>query len=448
MKPYIEDIICAQATPHGVGAISVVRASGKGSLELLSVLTGNPVSFFKPNVATYHKIYDQKEFLDEVMITFYKSEKSFTGEDSFEISTHGSPFIVSSFLKRFRALGARNAEPGEFSFRSYVNGKMDLSKAEGIHYAIQADSELSKNVSLNLLEGGFKKKILEIKDHLVWAASRVEASIDFSDQDIDLNHDSQVFEKINGARLAVDQFLQSYEIGAVQAKGVSVALCGPPNAGKSTMFNVLLDEERSIVSDQAGTTRDYITQSLVISGHPIQLVDTAGLRETSAEIESAGIERSVALAGSAQLILFLLSEDSFEEASKYYNKIADLGVPIILVHTKQDIQPWSSDFLAEEKISFSYNSSEDTQALKLLLEDKLAPYLSVNRNLFVDRHKDLLEQAFAVLTQLNDFNQISGFEDVISSLLNSCIEFVDEILYIEDPEVVRDKIFKDFCLGK
>jgi tRNA modification GTPase len=448
MKSYIEDIICAQATPHGVGAISVVRASGKGALELLADLTGKPTSHFIPNTATYHKVYDKKDFLDEVMITFYKSEKSFTGEDSFEVSTHGSPFIVSSFLKRFRNLGARSAEPGEFSFRSYVNGKMDLSKAEGIHYAIQSKSELSKDISLNLLEGSFKKQILEIKEHLVWAASRVEASIDFSDQDIDLDHDEEVFDKINKARLAVDAFLKTYEIGAVQAKGVSVALCGPPNAGKSTMFNVLLDEERSIVSEQAGTTRDYITHSLSVSGHPVQLVDTAGLRETTAEVESAGIERSVALAKSSQLILFLVSKDSFKDANFYFDKISGLGVPLVLIHTKQDIEPWSSNLTAHDSLNFSYKSSEDSINLKSFLESKLEPYLSVNRNLFVDRHRDLLGQAFAVLVQLKDFHEISGFEDVISSLLYSCIEFVDEILYIEDPEVVRNKIFKDFCLGK
>jgi len=448
MKPYVEDIICAQATPHGVGAISVVRVSGKGSLELLSSVSLKEETFFKPNQATYIKIYDDQTFVDEVMVTFYKSEKSFTGEDSFEVSTHGSPFIVSAFLKLLKKHGARGAEPGEFSFRSYMNGKMDLSKAEGIHYTIQAKSALSKDVSLGLLEGGFKKKILAIKEDLVWAASRVEASIDFSDQDIDLNHDDQVFAKIETARSSVRDFLKSYEIGSVQTKGVSVALCGPPNAGKSTMFNALLDEDRSIVSDQAGTTRDFITQALTIKGHTVELVDTAGLRETSAEIEAAGIERSVSLASKSQLILFLISEDSSQDAKSYYDKISDLGVPLVLINTKQDLKIWSSDFKADESVSFSSSSSNNIKSLKGILEHKLEPYLKLDRNLFVDRHRDLLDQAASVLSQLGDFSQISGFEDVISSLLYSCIEFIDEILYIEDPEVVRDKIFKDFCLGK
>jgi len=448
MKPYVEDIICAQATPHGVGALSVIRVSGKGSLELLSAVSSKAKDFFSPNQSTYLKIYDGNIFLDEVMVTFYKSEKSFTGEDSFEVSTHGSPFIVSSFLDLFKKNGARGADPGEFSFRSYMNGKMDLSKAEGIHYTIQAKSELAKDVSLGLLEGSFKKQILSIKDHLVWAASRVEASIDFSDQDIDLNHDDQVFEKIDYARKAVLSFLESYAIGAVQTRGVSVALCGPPNAGKSTMFNALLDENRSIVSSQAGTTRDYITQTLTLKGHPVELIDTAGLRETSAEIESAGIERSVHLAGSSQLILFLISEDSAEGVQPYYDKIKNQGVPVVVVNTKQDLNTWSCNLSAEKSVQFSSSSVQDLKKLKVLMESHLEPYLRLDRNLFVDRHKELLEQASTLLSKLADFKQILGFEDVISSLLYSCIEFIDEVLYIEDPEIVRDKIFKDFCLGK
>jgi len=448
MKPYVEDIICAQATPHGVGAISVVRVSGEGSLKLLSLVFSREEAFFQPNMATYLKVYDGNKFVDEVMVTFYKSEKSFTGEDSFEVSTHGSPFIVSSFLKLFKRHGARSAEPGEFSFRSYMNGKMDLSKAEGIHYTIKAKSELSKDLSLGLLEGGFKNNILAIKENLVWAASRVEASIDFSDQDIDLNHDDQVFTKIESARFSVTNFLKSYDIGVVQSKGVSVALCGPPNAGKSTMFNCLLEEDRSIVADTAGTTRDYITQSLNISGHAIDLIDTAGLRKTSDQIESAGIERAVKLASSSQLILFLISKDSSLDAKNYYNKVSDLGVPLILVNTKQDLNTWSSDFRADQTLSFSSQSEADLIKLKSLMSAQLQPYLNVDRNLFVDRHRELLGKASSILSQLNDFCEISGFEDVISSLLYSCIEFIDEILYIEDPEVVRDKIFKDFCLGK
>jgi len=447
MKAYVEDIICAEATPHGVGALSVVRVSGKNSLSIFSKILKQKESFFEPNKSTYHKVYDEDSFLDEVLVSYFKEGKSFTGEESFEVSTHGSPLIVSSFLKLFSKHGVRLAEPGEFSFRAYLNGKMDLTKAEGIHYTIQAKSELAKSVSLNLLEGSFKKNILSIKEDLVWAASRVEASIDFSDQDIDLNHDDLVFDKIKQAEAAVGALLKTYEVGAVQSKGVSVALCGPPNAGKSTLFNILLDEERSIVSDQAGTTRDYISQTLMISGHPVNLIDTAGLRVTDQEIEADGIKRSVKIAKESQLILFLVSEDSQSDVSTFFTRLKDLNIPIVVIHTKQDVSEWSSE-LEAEKLFFSKGSKSALDALYGVLAEKLSPYLSLNRNLFVDRHRELMAQSSDYISQLSSFSEISGSEDVISSLLYSSIEFLDEILYIEDPEAVRNKIFKDFCLGK
>lgn len=447
MKAYVEDIICAEATPHGVGALSIVRVSGRNSLSLFSKILNLEESFFEPNKSTYHKIYDENVFLDEVLLSYFREGKSFTGEESFEISTHGSPLIVSSFLKLLLKHGVRLAEPGEFSFRAYLNGKIDLTKAEGIHYTIQAQSELAKSVSLNLLEGSFKKTILDIKDDLVWAASRVEASIDFSDQDIDLNHDDQVFAKIKSAESATKALLKTYEVGAVQSKGVSVALCGPPNAGKSTLFNILLEEERSIVSEQAGTTRDYISQTLMISGHPVTLIDTAGLRVTDHEIEADGIKRSVKIAGESQLVLFLVSEDSSVEAESFYKQLKELSAPVILINTKQDLSKWSSS-LEGESLSFSKDSKDALGVLYKEMEKKLAPYLSLNRNLFVDRHRELMAQSSEYMDQLGHFSEISGSEDVISSLLYSSIEFLDEVLYIEDPEVVRDKIFKDFCLGK
>ena len=447
MQSYIEDIICAQATPHGVGAISIVRVSGKGSLELFSKILKKEKKFFSSHVSTYHKVYDEDVFLDEVLVSYFEEGRSFTGEESFEVSTHGSPLIVSSFLKFFTKNGARLAEPGEFSFRAYSNGKIDLSKAEGIHYTIKAQSELSKKLSLNLLEGRFQKEILQIKENLVWAASRVEASIDFSDQDIDLNHDKEVFTKINTARNLVENFLKSYDVGSVQAKGISVVLCGPPNAGKSTLFNSLLNEERSIVAEEAGTTRDYISQAFSIEGHPIQLIDTAGLRETQNQIESEGIERSVELAKKAQLILFLVSEDSYDESDSFFSKIKALNVPILVVDTKQDLKPWKSH-LMERTLAFSSFSKESLSDLKIAVADELTPYFKLDSHLFIDRHHLLLQEAQASLIQLGDFQEISGAEDVISSLLYTSIGFVDEILYIEDPEAVRDKIFKDFCLGK
>lgn len=446
-KPYLEDIICAEASPGGVAAISLLRVSGKGSDDLAAILLGIPKVELTSHKAYYKKIESGGRLLDEVLLTYFEDGKSFTGEESFEVTCHGSPLIVSDLLKLFISHGARFAEPGEFSYRAYLNGRIDLSKAEGIHHAIHATTDVAKELSLNLLDGVFKKDLLSIKDLVVWSASRVEASIDFSDQDIDLNHDAEVFAKNRSAMNTLGSLLESYSIGAVQAKGITVSLTGPPNAGKSTLFNALVGDDRSIVSTEKGTTRDYIGETLSLKSHPIRLVDTAGLRDTKDLIESEGIKRSIELASKSQLILFLVSEDSVKGSNEYLKELQALDVPLVVVETKQDLGAWSLDFQGE---TFKFSSLEhgDIEELKTLIHSKLVKFFEFNKNLFIERHRVLIESAHSALTQTTDFSEISGHEDVISSLLYSAIDSLDEILYIEDPEAVRDQIFKDFCLGK
>ncbi len=446
IKPYFQDIICAQATPSGVGAISLIRISGKGSKKILKNLI--QINNLESHKVYYHKIFNKDKFIDEVLITFFENEQSFTGEESFEITCHGSPLIVSDLIGVLIERGARLAEPGEFSYRSYLNGRIDLTKAEGIHNAIHAKTDIAKEMSLNLLEGGFKKDLLKIRDLIVWAASRVEASIDFSDQDIDLNHDKKVFKKISKAKDILFDLLESYSLGVIQSKGISIVLCGPPNAGKSTLFNALLGEERSIVSKEKGTTRDYITETISLGKNPIQLVDTAGLRKTSSLIESTGIKKSIQIASKAQLILFLISKDSLSFDKEYLVRLKKLKAPLIVVKTKQDLGDWAFNHQGLETVKFSANSEQDILMLKELMFERLKHYFKINKNLFIKRHRVLIKDTYKVLEKIFDFNELSGVEDIVSSLLYSSLDSLDEILYINDPEVVRDQIFKDFCLGK
>ncbi len=446
IKPYFQDIICAQATPPGVGALSLIRVSGKGSKEILKNII--KISSLESHKAYYHKIFNEDKFIDEVLITFFENKKSFTGEESFEITCHGSPLIVSDLMGVLMEQGARLGEPGEFSYRAYLNGRIDLTKAEGIHNTIHARTDIAKEMSLNLLEGGFKKHLLKIRALLVWAASRVEASIDFSDEDIDLNHDKEVFKKISKAKDILFNLLESYLVGVVQSKGVSIVLCGPPNAGKSTLFNALLGEHRSIVFKESGTTRDYIIETISLKKNPVQLVDTAGLRETSNFIESTGIKKSIELASKAQLILFLISKDSLNFHEDYLVELKKLKPPLIVVKTKQDLGDWDVHYQGLETVKLSAHSGEDISMLKQLMFEKLKHYFQLNKNLFIKRHKVLIEDAHKALEKTLDFNELSGVEDVVSSLLYSSLDSLHEILYIDDPEVVRDQIFKDFCLGK
>lgn len=446
MRAYVEDIICAQATPAGRGAVSIVRVSGKGSQDLVKKLTSSSVVI--PRQASYHKIYYKGLFIDEVLSLYFEEGRSFTGEESFEIQCHGSPLVVSRIVAALCELGARIAEPGEFSYRAYLNGKMDLTKAEGIHYTIQARNDLAQNLSLNLLEGSLKKEILQIRDELLWAVSRVEASIDFSDQDIDLNHDKEVFNKIKSARSSLNALSKSFHVGSIQAKGIRVVLVGAPNAGKSTLFNDLLNEERSIVSDQKGTTRDYIQQTFSLAGHDIEIFDTAGLRKSDDLIEAQGIERTLDfIKNKSQLILFLVSLDTIEESLPYFDLVKESKTPYFIVETKQDLEKWSSSFDGE-KIPYSMGSKHDLGLLKALMSKALEPFFDLQSSLFLERHRELVANAIEDLKKIASFSCLEAYEDVISSLLYSSLEFLNEILYIDDPEFVRDKIFKDFCLGK
>ncbi len=446
-KPYLEDIICAEATPTGVAALSIIRVSGKNSSRLASVLLKIDSEALEGHKAYYSKIKDGEKLIDEVVLTYFEDGKSFTGEESFEINCHGSPLIVSDIMKFLMNLGARLAEPGEFSYRAYLNGKIDLTKAEGIHHTIHAGTDLSKELSLNLLDGGFKNELLEIKELIVWSASRVEASIDFSDQDIELDHDDEVFAKNKKAVDKLKDLLDSYLVGLVQSKGVTFCLTGPPNAGKSTLFNALVGDDRSIVSSEKGTTRDFISESISLFGQQVKIIDTAGLRKTTSSIEFEGIKRSVDLSQKAQLVLFLVSEDSKDDAFAYFNEIKSLETPVLVVETKQDLGKWS--FQKDlESLSFSAKNPKDVESLKKLIYEKLSKYFKFNKSLFIERHRTLIHSAHQSLLKVCDFNEISGQEDVISSLLYSALDSLDEVLYIEDPEAVRDQIFKDFCLGK
>lgn len=244
-----------------------------------------------------------------------------------------------------------------------------------------------------------------------------------------------------------EDLLSSYNFGLVQSKGIKVSLVGAPNAGKSTLFNRLIDEERSIISNIPGTTRDYIQQSFSLSGNLVELVDTAGLRDSLDEIESIGIQKAFKVLNDSQLVLFLVSEDTYADSMDLFNKIKSMKKPVIIVETKQDLKPWSSDF-SDHSVKIFAGKNEGITFLKERMLNELKPYFSSMNNLFIPRHKDLVSKALIDLNKIFDFSATEGFEDVISTLLYSAIDSINEIMYTSDPEEVRDKIFKEFCLGK
>ncbi len=446
-KTYSNNIICALATPPGRGAISVIRVSGENCWEKLS--GSIDLDKIKSHKAFLVDLKDkEKRFIDETLITFFAKGKSFTGEESFEISCHGSPLVVQDIISHLYSLGIKHAEPGEFSYRAFLNGKIDLIKAEGIHHTIHSESDISKGLSLNLLSGNLKNEILEIKEDLLFVASRLEASIDFSDQDIDLDHDHLIMEKVNSAYDKLKIFADSYKVGSAQRKGLKISLVGPPNSGKSSLFNKLLKQNRSIVSDIEGTTRDFVSETLYLKGCPVEVVDTAGIRETEELIESEGIKRSIEASRDAQLILFLIAEENFDLFEETIKPYKDLEKNILVAFSKQDIKPWSKSIEGFNTVNLSVEDSSIFNVFVGKLENVLKPYLRQGSHLFVARHFELISSGIEALEALKALPGVASHEDIAATLAYNAISSLDDMLYVEDLEQVRDKIFKEFCLGK
>ena len=310
-----QDTIYAPATPVGSGAVSVIRISGPRSLEFIDSL----VSFRKGSAAEskgYEIKFGEIPGLDEVLVSLYRAPHSYTGEDAAEISCHASAYVVGAILQRLGELGCRMADPGEFTRRAYLNGKMDLAQAEAVADLIAADSQAAHKLAFSQLKGGYSEEFRQLRAQLVELASLVELELDFSEEEVEFADRSKISELLDKARVKVDSLKASYRVGNAVKSGVPVAIVGAPNSGKSTLLNALLGEDRAIVSDIPGTTRDTVEETMVLEGVRYRFIDTAGLRESSDTIERLGIGRSLEKLRSASIVICVLDAcDSPSERS-------------------------------------------------------------------------------------------------------------------------------------
>lgn len=300
-----QDTIYAPATPVGSGAVSVIRISGPRALELTDAL----VTFRKGSAAEskgYEIKFGEIPGLDEVLVSLYRAPHSYTGEDAAEISCHASAYVVGEILQRLGALGCRMADPGEFTRRAYLNGKMDLAQAEAVADLIAADSRAAHKLAFSQLKGGYSEEFRRLRAQLVELASLVELELDFSEEEVEFADRSKISELLDKARVKVDSLKASYKVGNAVKSGVPVAIVGAPNSGKSTLLNALLGEDRAIVSDIPGTTRDTVEETMVLEGVRYRFIDTAGLRESSDTIEQLGIGRSLEKLRSASIVICVL----------------------------------------------------------------------------------------------------------------------------------------------
>jgi tRNA modification GTPase len=342
-----KDTITALATPYGAGAIALVRISGMQAFEIagkiLASRSGRTVNARnKPaNSSFFALLKDGEHLLDEVMVTVFKGPRSFTGEDSVEISCHGSVFIQNQVLQFLIRSGARLAEPGEFTLRAFMNGKMDLSQAEAVADLIASNSEASHKVAINQMRGGFSREIRNLREELIHFASLIELELDFSEEDVEFADRRQLESLVLKIQSVTRKLADSFALGNVIKNGLPVAIVGKPNAGKSTLLNVLLNEERAIVSDIPGTTRDTIEDEIHLGGISFRFIDTAGIRETSDTIESIGVKKTYEKIRQARIVIYLfdVNETGPGELSSIVNVLSEelgSGASLLLAGNKTE----------------------------------------------------------------------------------------------------------------
>ena len=454
------DTIVAIATASGMGAIGVVRLSGKQAIPIArQIFKGKDLSQQDTHTLHFGHIVSGKgttaeQVIDEVVVSLYKNPKSYTGEDVVEISGHGSSFILQSIVQACVAQGARMAMPGEFTQRAFLNGKLDLAQAEAVADLIAADSAAAQQTALKQLRGGFSSDLKVLREQLINFAALIELELDFSQEDVEFADRSQLAHLIHEIKSATHQLIQSFALGNAIKNGVSVAIIGKPNAGKSTLLNALLNEERAIVSDIAGTTRDTIEERLNIKGILFRLIDTAGIRSSKGDvIEDIGIERSKANAEKADIILHLI--DMTDETLEDMDWVKTFADKTIALYNKYDewqkMNPHSLWQPSEKAHSISAKMGQGIAELKDILFEQVNHGHIHSENTIVTnaRHHDALLKVAECLADIeNAMNQnLSG--ELLALDIRRCLHYLGTITgQVEVDRDILGTIFGKFCIGK
>ncbi|MFN5331701.1 MAG: tRNA uridine-5-carboxymethylaminomethyl(34) synthesis GTPase MnmE, partial [Bacteroidota bacterium] len=401
-------------------------------------------------------IRDGEKIIDEVLVSLFKGPRSFTKENVVEISTHGSSYIINQVLKLFVRKGVRLAKPGEFTQRAFLNGQFDLAQAEAVADLIHSDSESSHQAALNQMRGGFSSEIQELRNQLIHFASMIELELDFSEEDVEFVSRDGLRQLVERILRLVEELILSFDLGNVIKNGVPTVIAGKPNAGKSTLLNALLNEEKAIVSDIAGTTRDFIEDELSLGGVIFRFIDTAGLRETTDTIEAIGVSRTQEKMRTASLILYLfdLSDTDLVEVHRDLNKLDNLGVPYLKVGNKLDkaksnivkeLQDRYSDMLFISAGNKENLESLKTRILDLVNLDKFRTGNTVVTNV---RHYDSLTKTReSLLEVLGGLDQLVT-NDFLAMDIRRALHYLSEITGEVTTEDLLATIFSKFCIGK
>ncbi|MDT0685884.1 tRNA uridine-5-carboxymethylaminomethyl(34) synthesis GTPase MnmE [Autumnicola psychrophila] len=469
----LNDTIVALATPSGAGAIAIIRVSGPEAISIVSPLftakSGKKLEDQPSHTLHLGNIIDAERIIDEVLVSVFRAPKSYTGEETIEISCHGSPYIQQEIIQLMIRKGCRSAEAGEFTLRAFLNGKMDLSQAEAVADLISSENQASHQMAMQQMRGGFSNEIQRLRQELLDFASLIELELDFAEEDVEFANRDQFKELIARIQQVLKRLIDSFATGNVLKNGIPVAIVGEPNVGKSTLLNSLLNEERAIVSEIAGTTRDTIEDEMAIGGVGFRFIDTAGIRETQDVVESIGIKRTFEKISQAQVVVFLLNAEKFTELSsefkveieKIINKFPQK--PILIIANKTDkIEETERERLITELNAIS-GKNERSQVLLLSaktgagveeLKDKLLNFVNTgelrNNNTIVtnSRHYNALLQALEEINKVQDGLNANLSGDLLAIDIRQALHHFGEITGEITNDDLLGNIFANFCIGK
>ncbi|MBW7676382.1 tRNA uridine-5-carboxymethylaminomethyl(34) synthesis GTPase MnmE [Chryseobacterium chendengshani] len=458
------DTICALATANGIGAIGIIRISGDDAIPVAAkIFDGKNLEKVQSHTVHYGFIKDEDEVIDEVMISVFKAPKTFTAEDSVEISFHGSPHIAKKILEVLIKNGARMAKAGEFTMRAFMNGRIDLSQAESIADLIASDNEASRKVALNQLKGGITNEISFLRTDLLNFVSLIELELDFAEEDVEFADRSALNLLLDKIETKLNSLIDSFQYGNAIKNGTAVAIIGKPNAGKSTLLNALLKEERAIVSNIAGTTRDTIEEVLHIKGHAFRLIDTAGLRDTIDEIEAIGVKKAREKVENANILVYLAdaaTEDFSDDILMIKSLIRDdlkliicaTKIDEVLPHQYESVESiFRKEILSDfDFITISAVENQNMQDLKDELSSYVEQLQSEESNVVItnQRHFEALKNSSDAVSKVKEaiLSQIST--ELLAYELRNALEYLGEISGEVTNDEVLGNIFSKFCIGK
>ena len=449
------DTIVALATPPGVGAIGVIRVSGVKTIEIVnSVFRGKDLTTVASHTIHLGTIRDGETIVDEVLISIFKGPNSYTKEDVIEISCHGSQFIIQQLIKLLLRKGARLAKPGEFTQRAFINGRFDLAQAEAVADLIASENESMHSAAMNQMRGGFSQEIKRLREELIHFASMIELELDFAEEDVEFASRDDLKQLIFKLKTLITRLTESFTLGNAIKNGIPTVIAGKPNAGKSTLLNALLNEEKAIVSDIPGTTRDVIEDVINVDGIAFRFTDTAGIRTTEDKVEAIGVERTYAKMKDASVIIYLIDmiNDDLHDIETQLAYLHELGVPYLLIGNKMDqAQPDLKKALEKEKALFiSASQKENLENLKDALKELVSLDSFKTGNTIVTnlRHYESLVQTNDALDRVITGIDHQVTNDFVAMDIRNALHHLGELTGEITTDDLLDNIFSKFCIGK